>query len=78
MQSASLSQPPPLHVKFSCRSGRDSFPTGEGPGIAARVHVTVLVVIDWHVYEPVNHTISGQIPLRGEQPGLAINYRWYK
>ncbi|KAL7392346.1 hypothetical protein ABVT39_023378 [Epinephelus coioides] len=52
-------------VKCS-RSGVDSSPTGEGRGDAARVLVCVRVVIDWHVCEPVNHTISVQMPL-GEQ-----------
>ena len=76
MHLASLSQPPPLQVKFSQRSGLDSFPRREVPGRAVRVHASVRIVIDWHVCESVNHTISAQMPLGEEQPAPAINYRW--
>lgn len=44
-----------VNVKFTHRSRVDSSPTGDGAGTAARVPVSVPVVIDWHVCEAVNH-----------------------
>lgn len=65
------------YVKMSRTSEVDSFPKGEGPGVAARVPVCVLAVIDERVCEPVNHTVSAQMPLGLQLPATAIKYRWY-
>ncbi|CAK6950255.1 Hypothetical predicted protein [Scomber scombrus] len=44
-----------------------------GTSNAVRVPVCVRVVIDWHACEPLNHTISAQMPLGEEQPASSGN-----
>lgn len=58
-------------------SGADSFPSQRRgkTGVAARVAARVLVVI---AREPVNHTISAQMPLGQQLPATAIKCRWYR
>lgn len=48
---------------------------GEKTDVAARVAARVLVVI---AREPVNHTISAQMPLGQQLPATAIKCRWYR
>lgn len=66
-----------LCFETSCTSGVDSFPSRreKKTDVAARVAARVLVVI---ACEPVNHTISAQMPLGQQLPATAIKCRWYR